>query len=173
VGVHLFVHSPILGNAVPICMTSDKLKRHQHDGFHPASFCSAGLSTQAVHMPKSFFHYRPSSQLSAPWNTTGRASERSHQWIGISAVGIAIFSAIALLLTGLLVQIFVMHKFYFTSHALVTSAALGPVIAIAHVSSVAVSATVPFVLSISAYHLAHEWLSASQEGNDNRPTPFQ
>ena len=80
---------------------------------------------------------------------------------------------VLVLLAGLLVQILAAHKFYFTSHALVTSAPLGPTLAIAHACSVVVSVTVPIVLGLAAYHLSRDWLAASLIGGDNRPTPFQ
>jgi hypothetical protein len=92
-------------------------------------------------------------------------------WILLS--GLAISVTVLLLLAGLLVQILVVHKFYFTSNALVTSAPLGPTIAIAHACSIIVSATVPIVVGLAAFQLSRDWLSASRIGEDNRPTPFQ
>jgi hypothetical protein len=87
--------------------------------------------------------------------------------------GLAISITLLLLLAGLLIQILVVHKFYFMSDALVTSAPLGPTIAIAHACSLVVSSTVPIVMGLAAFQLSRDWLSASRISGDNRPTPFQ
>ena len=100
-------------------------------------------------------------------------SHTSQNGFRIVLTGVAIAIGALLLLAGLLVQILVVHKFYFTPGALVTSAPLGPTLAIAHACSVVVSATVPIVLGLAAYYLSRDWLIASRVGGDNRPTPFQ
>jgi len=97
----------------------------------------------------------------------------SHNVLRIIVTGLTISAGVLLLAAGLIVQIFGVHKFYFTSTALVTSAPLGPTIAIAHACSVFVSITVPLVLGLAAYSLSRDWLAASRIGGDNRPTPFQ
>lgn len=87
--------------------------------------------------------------------------------------GLAVFVAVVLPAVGLLVQIFVVHPFYFTSYSLVTLAPLGPTLAIAHTCSSVVSATLPFVMGLDAYRISRIWLTTSRAGGDNRPTPFQ
>jgi hypothetical protein len=96
-----------------------------------------------------------------------------HKSLCILLMGLAIFWAVALLSAGLLVPILILHDFYFTPGAIVTSAPLGPTLAIAHASSSVVSLTVPIVMGLAAYHLSGDWLAASCAGGDDRPTPFQ
>jgi hypothetical protein len=67
----------------------------------------------------------------------------------------------------------VIHDFRFSSGYLITSAPLGPTITIAHACSLVVSITVPLVLGLAAYRLSRDWLSASRNGGNNRPTSFQ
>jgi hypothetical protein len=101
------------------------------------------------------------------------ASPASHNVLRIMVTGLTISIGVLLLVCGLLVQIFAVHKFHFTSNTLVTSAPLGPTVAIAHACSVFVSITVPLVLGLAAYSLSRDWLEASRIRGDNRPTPFQ
>jgi hypothetical protein len=96
-----------------------------------------------------------------------------HKSLCVLLTGLAIFWAVAVLAAGLLIPIFVLHDFYFTQGALVTSAPLGPTLAIAHASSSVVSLTVPIVMGLAAYCLSGDWLAASRAGGDDRPTPFQ
>lgn len=113
------------------------------------------------------------SSIDSDPNQSKTVNQTSHRGWRILLTGLAIFTAILLLLGGLLIQMFVVHKFHFTSGALVTSAPLGPTITIAHACSIVVSLTVPIVLSLTAYILSKDWLAASRTGGDNRPTPFQ
>jgi hypothetical protein len=91
----------------------------------------------------------------------------------IQLTGAAIFIVVLLPLAGLLVQILVVHKFKLSSDSLITSASLGPTLAIAHLCSTVASASVPFVLGIEAYRLSQIWLENSHTGGENRPTPLQ
>jgi hypothetical protein len=96
-------------------------------------------------------------------------SKRLH----VQLIGLAIFLAILAPLAGLLIQILVVHNFRLSSDSLITSASLGPTLAIAHACSTITSITVPLVLGIEAYRLSQGWLEASRTGGENRPTPLQ
>lgn len=87
--------------------------------------------------------------------------------------GFAIFVAVLAPLAGLLLQIFAVHDYQRTSDSLLTSAPLGPTLAIAHACSTVAAASVPLVLGLEAYRLARAWLAASMVDGGNRPTPFQ
>jgi hypothetical protein len=103
--------------------------------------------------------------LSAPHNKPRR--------LHIQLTGAAIFIMVLLPLVGLLVQILVVHRFKLSSDSLITSASLGPTLAIAHICSTVASISVPFVLGIEAYRLSQMWLESSYTGGENRPTPLQ
>jgi hypothetical protein len=107
------------------------------------------------------------------FTTVNPAAPATHNVLRIMLTGLIISTGALLLAGGLLVQIFAVHKYHFTPNTLVTSAPLGPTIAIAHACSVFVSITVPLVLGLAAYSLSRDWLEASRVRGDNRPTPFQ
>lgn len=97
---------------------------------------------------------------------------RNDTW-SIVLIGAVTFCAVFLVVLGLLIQIFVVHAFHVTSDSVVTTAPLGPTLAIAHACSVVVSMTAPLVIGLCAYKFAGSWLASSNEGGENRPTPYQ
>jgi len=129
------------------------------------------MAHQAQYIPCELDESPPGSStsdlktLSAPRNNSRR--------LRIQLTGAAIFIMVLLPLVGLLVQIFVVHRFKLSSDSLITSASLGPTLAIAHICSTVASISVPFVLGIEAYRLSQMWLESSLTGGENRPTPLQ
>ena len=80
----------------------------------------------------------------------------------IYLTGLAICLAVLAPVAGLLVYTLVIHDFRFTSGALLTSAPLGRILTIAHVSGSVASLSVSFVLGTEAYRLARNWLIGTQ-----------
>ncbi|KAJ7700718.1 hypothetical protein B0H17DRAFT_1176634 [Mycena rosella] len=91
----------------------------------------------------------------------------------ILLLGLGIFIAIALLLAGLFLHIFVTHEFVHQGFQIVTAAPLGSTLAIVHALAVFLILTVPFVVRLESYRLAWAWLVASADSGHNRLTPFQ
>jgi hypothetical protein len=101
------------------------------------------------------------------------ATQRNGKVLRILLLGLAIPLSIFLLASGILIRILAVNDFSIKSDSLETTASIGPTIAIAHLCSVLITATVPLVLGLAAYNLSRDWLAASRIGGENRPTPFQ
>ncbi|KAJ7290194.1 hypothetical protein C8J57DRAFT_1212836 [Mycena rebaudengoi] len=114
-----------------------------------------------------------------PWDVASAASTSTAQPTAhfrgkrILVIGLTIFTAIALLLVGLFIQIFVTHEYLHQDLVIITTAPLGPTLSIVHVLSILLVMSVPLVVGLEGYRLAGLWLSASASSGHNRPTPFQ
>ncbi|KAJ6481075.1 hypothetical protein C8R45DRAFT_1004474 [Mycena sanguinolenta] len=91
----------------------------------------------------------------------------------IVLAGVAIVLAVLLIVMGLLIQIFGVHIFHLANHAIYTTAPLGRTLAIAHLTSLVVSVSVPITIGLSAYSFAGRWIEASRVESIDRPTPYQ
>ncbi|KIM74262.1 hypothetical protein PILCRDRAFT_828428 [Piloderma croceum F 1598] len=121
--------------------------------------------------------YSPNHSVTAHSNVDSdpqrSLADGSSKTFRILLTGISIVAVVLLVAAGLLLQILGLHESYVSSGYLITSAPLGPTITIAHACSMVVSLTVPLVLGLAAYRLSRDWMAASHNGTDNRPTPFQ
>ena len=125
-------------------------------------------------------HYSPNHNVTAdsnfdsdPKRSLAGTSHGSNKTFRILLTGISIVAVVLLVAAGLLLQVLVLHESRISSGYLITSAPLGPTITIAHACSMVVSLTVPLVLGLAAYRLSRDWVAASHNGTDNRPTSFQ
>ncbi|KAJ7895454.1 hypothetical protein B0H14DRAFT_2680516 [Mycena olivaceomarginata] len=87
---------------------------------------------------------------------TGR--ERNHTGT-IILTGVLIVFAVALVVLGLLLQVFAVHVYHVADRAVYTTAPLGM--------------SVPVTIGLAGYLLAGRWLEASRVEGRDRPTPYQ
>ncbi|KAJ7886816.1 hypothetical protein B0H14DRAFT_2696861 [Mycena olivaceomarginata] len=97
---------------------------------------------------------------------TGR--ERNHTGT-IILTGVLIVFAVALVVLGLLLQVFAVHVYHVADRAVYTTAPLGTTLAIAHLTSVVVGMSVPVTIGLAGYLLAGRWLEASRVEGRDRP----
>ncbi|KAG9011455.1 hypothetical protein FRB94_008286 [Tulasnella sp. JGI-2019a] len=96
-----------------------------------------------------------------------------------SALGtIVLYSAPVFVVTAgsalvLLAYIFLINQWRKDGLAITTTADLQNLLTISEVLTTVVSKTVPIVLGVLAYQLASDWLKASVQGTNDRPSPLQ
>jgi hypothetical protein len=98
--------------------------------------------------------------------------ERTHTGT-IILTGVLIVFVVALVVLGLLLQVFAVHVYHVADRAVYTTAPLGTTLAIAHLTSVVVGMSVPLTIGLAGYLLAGRWLEASRVEGRDRPTPYQ
>lgn len=135
----------------------------------PGSLHYLQVDADDIHPQRTGYEAQSISAAGPSMTASGFRSKRRR----VLLTGIAIAFVILTPLAGLFVQIFGVHSYELISGSLLTSASLGPTLAIAHVCSTAASAAIPFVLGLEAYRLARKWLASSQHDGENRPTPLQ
>ncbi|KAF7370084.1 hypothetical protein MSAN_00638400 [Mycena sanguinolenta] len=112
----------------------------------------------------------------ATYEKSGREMARTERttptWT-IVLTGVVIILAVCLIAMGLIIQIFGVHTFHLADRAVYTTAPLGRTLAIAHLTSLVVSVSVPITIGLSAYSFAGRWIAASRVESIDRPTPYQ
>ncbi|CAK5279169.1 unnamed protein product [Mycena citricolor] len=92
----------------------------------------------------------------------------------IMLTGLSVTAGIALLTIGLSLHVFVVNEFALHGTEIVTTARLGPVLAVTYALAFFLVASVPFVVRMLSCRLAWSWLKSSVDANGlDRPTPFQ
>ncbi|KAJ7237712.1 hypothetical protein B0H12DRAFT_1138372 [Mycena haematopus] len=92
---------------------------------------------------------------------------------GILRLGLGICFLVFFLLASLFIQIFVANEYIRQGREIITTAPIGPTLAIIWVLAVLLLRSIPLVAELDSYGLAWAWLEASVDNGHNRPTPFQ